>query len=167
MDKVRSNMTPNAGARIKGQRVAARKAGLKTGSALLAALLALSGCATTSGGALTGAEPRGPGTGAAALAAAMGGGLVGGAIGKDLDKGERRKGLEAEYRALEYGQSGQPVEWKGASAGTSGSVVAAQPYRVGSQDCRQYTHTVTTSGQSQTARGTACRNADGSWTTLT
>ena len=36
----------------------------------------------------------------------------------------------------------------------------AQPYRVGSQDCRQYTHTVTIDGARQTARGTACRNPD-------
>lgn len=147
--------------------MADHKARMKAGSIVLAISLALSGCATTGGSMLIGGEPRGPSTGAAALAAAMGGGLVGGAIGKDLDAGERRRGLEAEYRALEYGQSGQQVEWKGSAAGRSGSVVAAQPYRVGSQDCRQYTHTVTIGGQSQTARGTACRNADGSWTTLT
>mgnify|MGYP001144875578 CR=1 FL=1 len=78
--------------------------------------------------------------------------------------GDRRKALEAEYRALEYGQGGQAVAWKGESQ--SGEVVAAQPYRVGSQDCRQYSQTVFTGGTPLVARGTACRNPDGSWTPL-
>ena len=59
------------------------------------------------------------------------------------------------------------MAWKGKPDGHYGEVVAAQPYRVGSQDCRQYTHTVYPAGQPKNARGTACRNADGSWTPLT
>ncbi len=50
---------------------------------------------------------------------------------------------------------------------TSAEVIAAQPYRVGSQDCRQYKHTVITGAEQKTGRGTACRNPDGSWTPLT
>ncbi|MBU2192983.1 MAG: hypothetical protein KJ796_16355, partial [Alphaproteobacteria bacterium] len=73
----------------------------------------------------------------------------------------------AEYRALEYTPAGDGVEWASASAGVGGEVTAAQPYRVGSQDCRQYTHSVSSGGVKQTARGTACRNPDGSWTPLT
>ena len=96
----------------------------------------------------------------------MNGGLVGGTIGAGLNAGEKRSALEAEYKALEYTASGQKVAWQGVS-GHSGEVVAAQPYRVGSQDCRQYTQTVVISGASTTARGTACRNSDGSWTPLT
>ena len=56
---------------------------------------------------------------------------------------------------------------KTASGSHSGEVVAAQPYQVGSQNCRQYTHTVRIDGTPQSARGTACRNEDGSWTPLT
>lgn len=104
---------------------------------------------------------------AATIIAAMDGGLVGGSIGTGLDDGERRSGLEAEYRALEYTPSGQKVTWKSSRSSRFGEVVAAQPYRVGSQDCRQYNHTVFAGGPAQTARGTACRNADGSWTPLT
>ena len=59
------------------------------------------------------------------------------------------------------------MTWKGERLGRYGEVVAAQPYRVGSQDCRQYTQTVFTGTAGATARGTACRNADGSWTPLT
>ena len=34
-------------------------------------------------------------------------------------------------------------------------------------NCRSYTHTIYIDGQPQTARGTACRNPDGTWTPLT
>lgn len=145
----------------------------KISAALVVGLLAVSGCTTTG---LTGTKlgavagnQAGSGNGkvASTIISAMGGGLIGGSIGSSLDDRERRNALEAEYRALEYTQSGQPVAWQGRQQGRSGQVVAAQPYRVGSQDCRQYTQTVFLSGQSRSARGTACRNADGSWTPLT
>lgn len=139
--------------------------------ALVAGLLAGSGCTTTSlssGGvvpALGGGDDGSSGKVAARIINAMDGGLIGGTIGNGLNSDDRRKALEAEYRALEYGQGGQAVAWKGGDR--SGEVVAAQPYRVGSQDCRQYSQTVFTTGTPLTARGTACRNADGSWTPLT
>jgi surface antigen len=104
---------------------------------------------------------------AARIVSAMNGGLVGGSVGSELSNRERRLGLEAEYRALEYTQGGQAVTWKSDRGSSYGEVVASQPYRVGSQDCRQYTHTVYAGGPSTSARGTACRNADGSWTPLT
>jgi surface antigen len=135
-------------------------------------MLALSGCAS---GALTSgatdpsvssvAPERNTQQVAAAIVDAMRGGLIGGDVGKELGERDRRLALEAEYRALEHMPSGQPVAWSG--SGARGEVVAAAPYRVGSQDCRQYTHTVQAGGQARTARGTACRNADGSWTPLT
>lgn len=103
---------------------------------------------------------------ATTIIGAMNGGLVGGAVGAGLNDREKRSALEAEYKALEYTASGQKVAWQG-DTGHSGEVVAAQPYRVGSQDCRQYTQTVVIGGVSSTARGTACRNANGSWTPLT
>ncbi len=140
--------------------------------AFVAALMALSGCTTSGlggggifspGGASVSGNVAVPGT----IIAAMGGGLIGGTIGSQLDEADRRTALQAEYRALEYSQAGNTVDWKGASAGVSGVVIAAQPYRVGSQDCRQYSQTVSLNGQKQTARGTACRNPDGSWTPLT
>ena len=141
---------------------------MKTQVLLMAGLLTLSGC-------ITAALDRRPGDDAGAAAggavasqiiAAMNGGLIGGALGEGLDSEDRRMGLESEYRALEYMPAGQGVKWQG-SGSRSGEVTAAQPYRVGSQDCRQYKHEVTVGGAMRSARGTACRNADGSWTPLT
>jgi surface antigen len=148
---------------------------MKIYMAFLACVLAATGCASRSGerpspgtaaGAVTAPAP-GSEKVAAAIISAMGGGLVGGTIGDDLSRGERRIALEAEYRALEYTPNRQPVVWGDKPDGHYGEVVAAAPYRVGSQDCRQYAHTVYTGGQPKKARGTACRNADGSWTPLT
>ena len=146
---------------------------MKLGAALLAGLFALSGCATSTGFGTgrTGGSDGGNSNGGRPktteeMISAMGGGLIGGTLGNGLDARERRKALEAEYRALEYTQSGNNVAWSGDRAGRSGTVVPAQPYRVGSQDCRQYQHTVTIDGTSRSARGTACRNPDGSWSIL-
>lgn len=138
---------------------------MKRVAACLAALFALGGCTTTGG--LTGTTPMPPGADRDAIMTAMQGGLVGGPIGGDLSRTEKSHALEAEYRALESTPSGQKVAWTGSNAGRFGEVTAAQPYRVGSQDCRQYSQTVFTENGSQTARGTACRNPDGSWTPLT
>lgn len=128
----------------------------------------LSGCGTIgsggSGSALSARSARGPAA-PGAIIAAMGGGLIGGAVGSGLSAGDRQVALQAEYRALEYTPAGKGVDWQGSSG--SGTVTAAQPYRVGSQDCRQYTQTVNAGGQSRSARGTACRSPDGSWTPLT
>ena len=141
--------------------------------ALVAALIALSGCTTAGKGggsffASNGASGRaGEPAVAGTIIASMRGGLIGGPIGSSLSDADRRAALQAEYRALEYTPAGDGVEWASASAGVGGEVTAAQPYRVGSQDCRQYTHSVSSGGVKQTARGTACRNADGSWTPLT
>ena len=142
-----------------------------TGLALFAALATLSACGTTgnSGGAslTTQTPPPEEPADTSAIMKSMRGGLVGGSIGAGLSDDERTRALEAEYRALEYSPAGQPVAWKGDEQATFGEARAAQAYRVGSQDCRQYTQTVNRGGQSRVARGTACRNADGSWTPLT
>lgn len=135
--------------------------------------LALAACSTSdiagsrSGSAVQAYSPAGSPAQqpvASAIVDAMAGGLVGGTLGARLDQRERRRGLEAEYRALEYTPAGQAVAW--VDGRSSGSVTAGSPYRVGSQNCRQYTHSVDAGGQVQTARGAACRNPDGSWTPL-
>lgn len=160
------------GASMAGSNSREPVVGMKIRVALVSALLAVSGCTTLSGKGPTVAPtpastPPSAGKVTKSIISAMGGGLVGGSIGNGLSDAEKRSALEAEYKALEYTTSGQKVTWKGDQASHYGEVVPAQPYRVGSQDCRQYTQTVFTGGAGVTAHGTACRNADGSWTPLT
>ncbi len=160
------------GASMAGSNSRKPVVGMKIRVALVSALLAVSGCGTLSGKGPTlaptpASTPPSGGKVTTSIISAMGGGLIGGSIGSSLSATEKRSALEAEYKALEYTTSGQKVTWKGDQASRYGEVVPAQPYRVGSQDCRQYTQTVFTGGAGVTARGTACRNADGSWTPLT
>ncbi len=141
----------------------------KVGAAI--ATIVLSACSTTGAGSSGSATKAFAETAVqppvgAAIVEAMAGGLIGGSIGSGLDSRDRRRALEAEYRALEYTPAGQKVAWGRAGGRHQGEVVAGSPYRVGSQNCRQYTHTVNLDGRAQTARGAACRNPDGSWTPL-
>jgi len=138
-------------------------------SMMLALSLALSACGTTGGGKGTGLGSLGGGSSAqkpeTSLLTSLGNGLLGSSANQ-LNAADRKKALEAEYRALEYSPAGKAVSWNG-SGSNSGDVTAAQPYQVGSQNCRQYSHSFNIGGSQQTSRGTACRNPDGSWTPLT
>lgn len=100
----------------------------------------------------------------AAYISALEGGLVSRSKGVSLSAADRQRALEAEYRALEAAPGGQPVVWQG--RGVQGSVVAAAPYQVGSQNCRQYSHTLVANGRETVSRGAACRTAAGTWTPL-
>ena len=48
--------------------------------------------------------------------------------------------------------------------GQTGAVTVGPYVRVNLIDCRDFTHTVTIAGQNFAKKGTACREADGSWT---
>jgi surface antigen len=138
---------------------------MKSGLVLLAATLMLTGCQTFGGAkpqpvAVT--PPTVPGN----SAAISGGGLVGSDFGSALSATDRQVALNAEYKALEYGKPGEAIDWAGQDGTISGRVKAVQPYRVGSQDCRQYGHEIALNGVTKASRGTACRNSDGSWNLL-
>ncbi|MEM9999572.1 MAG: hypothetical protein AAF940_01710 [Pseudomonadota bacterium] len=135
---------------------------------VMPSLLLVSACQTTSliaGPPSLATEGR--------LIAALDGGLIGQISALSLAPADTRQALSSEYRALEYAAPGELVTWQSGQQALAGQVTASQPYRVGSQDCRQFSHRVfnTTPGadgsQPATARGTACRNEDGSWTLLT
>jgi len=100
-----------------------------------------------------------------AIVRGLEGGLIGRAGIENLSRADAEQALEAEYRALEYGEAGVPIPW--GSGPVKGSVVAAQPYRVGSQDRRSYVQRIQSAAGERTLRGTACRTPDGSWTPLT
>ena len=94
------------------------------------------------------------------------GGIGGSKLGFELGAEDRLAAANAEYRALEYGQSGAPVEWQDRSTSRHGSIVPDKPYKQGSRYCRAYIHTVYVAGGPETAKGTACRDADGTWRSL-
>lgn len=76
---------------------------------------------------------------------------------------DKVRALLAEYKALETSPSGKAIVWQNPSGTYSGSVIALQPYKVGSQNCRQYSHSINILGQQIKASGAACRSPNGKW----
>jgi len=91
------------------------------------------------------------------------GGVLGGAIGTTLDERDRQRAFAAEVQALEQGEPGEPIGWRGDGPKRYGTVIPGAPYQLKGIRCRGYTHAIYIDGKPQTARGSACRNPDGSW----
>ena len=100
---------------------------------------------------------------AGTIAGAAIGGLLGNRIGAAMDDEDKARAYAAQVQALEGGPSGAPVAWRNPDSGRYGSVVPGPAYQQQGMSCRQYTHTIYIDGRPQTARGTACRNSDGTW----
>lgn len=159
---------------------------LKVGRAVaLSTAIALGGCASTDrfgsgpkegtgtvfgalSGALIGSTIGGTAgdRAAAAIAGAAIGGLIGNRIGAAMDDEDRRLAYQAQIEALEQGAPGAPVGWRNPSSGRHGSIVPGPAYMQRGLQCRGYTHTVYLDSRPQIARGTACRNGDGTWTAI-
>ena len=118
--------------------------------------------AVAGGAAIAGSKNR---AGGIAIGAVVGG-LIGNQVGRSMDEEDRRLALAAEYQALEYGQAGAATPWDNPQTQNRGQIVPGKPYQQGAQFCRPYTHTIYIGGQPQTARGTACRQPDGTWQTV-
>jgi surface antigen len=97
---------------------------------------------------------------------AAAGGILGNAIGASLDEQDRQRAYEAQMQALQYGEPGVPVGWRNPALDRHGTIVPGPSYQTGGMTCRQFSHTVYIDGKPQIARGTACRNPDGSWTPI-
>ena len=119
------------------------------------------------GGVIGNQIGEGSGKAVATTLGVIAGGVIGSRLGQMLDEADQRRAAEAEYRALEYSKSGSPVVWRNPDKNVYGEVVPGQTYQQAGQNCREYTHTIYIDGQPQVAKGTACRNADGSWSRLT
>lgn len=149
----------------------------KLGAALLATALMVTGCGpngptksdtglavgAVAGGIIGNQVGNGTGKVLATVAGAVVGGIVGSEIGRAMDQQDRMLAQQAEFDALERGNSGVPRRWRNPDNGRYGEVVPSRPYRRGPDDCRDYTHTIYIDGRPQTMRGTACRNPDGTW----
>ena len=148
---------------------------------LLAATLALGGCAADGGpkensgtvlGAVSGAligSAIGGGTGervGAAVAGAAIGGLIGNRIGASMDDQDRQYAYEAEMNAFDRGAPGVPVDWRNPDSGRYGNIVPGPAYVKRGNRCRAFTHTVYINGQPTIDSGAACRNPDGTWTAV-
>jgi surface antigen len=120
------------------------------------------------GGAIIGSQ-IGTGTTAHVAGALVGAGLgalIGNRIGAAMDDEDKRRAYAAQMQALDAGAPGASISWRNPDSGRYGMVVPGPTYEEQGRQCRSYTHTIYIDGKPETARGTACRNPDGSWTPL-
>lgn len=133
------------------------------------AALCLAACAADPNGGLrqdsapTGSVAIAPGNTTSTVPTVASGGVLSGAIGTTLDEQDRQRAYAAEVQALEHGEPGLPTGWRGDKASRHGTVVPGAAYDARGTRCRDYTHTIYIDNKPQTARATACRNPDGSW----
>ena len=102
------------------------------------------------------------------IATAVGGvlgAIAGNQIGKQLDERDRILVAQTTHNTLEKAPSYEPATWRNPDSGRYGEVVAQPAYQhnTSGQQCRDFTQTIFVEGQAETARGTACRQPDGTW----
>lgn len=87
------------------------------------------------------------------------GALVGRTIGHSMDAADQACTGQVLERAADH----QRVTWINPDTGVQYRVVPTRTYRSDGRYCRQYVTDAIFDGTRHTVRGTACRNADGSW----
>jgi surface antigen len=142
-------------------------------STLLAASVAVSGCASYQGqqeqtgmviggilgGVLGNQVGGGHGRTAAIIAGTLAGAAIGGAIGHNMDENDRRRTAQT----LETVRTGVPSRWRNPDTGNDYTVVPTRTYESAEGPCREYTIDAVIGGRNETVYGTACRQPDGSW----
>lgn len=116
------------------------------------------------GGAVLGSQF---GSGGGRLVATVIGGLagawIGSEIGKSLDEQDRRRHRETAQTALDENEPGQTANWANSETGHSGTTTPGETFVRDGQTCREFQQSVTVEGETEIARGVACRQPDGSW----
>ena len=116
------------------------------------------------GGVLGSRIGKGRGAVVATIAGAILGGLLGGAIGKQLDERDKLLMARTTQTTLEKSPSGKTSEWRNPDTGHSGTITPERSYKSSSgETCRPFTQTIKIGGKNETAKGSACRNPDGTW----
>ena len=105
----------------------------------------------------------GGGTGrtVAIVAGAVAGGLFGAHIGSKMDEADRLKAAQA----LESTPTGQTSAWKNPDSGASYKMTPTRTYEANAEPCRDFTVDANVDGKPETVKGSACRQADGTWKT--
>ncbi|MTH98933.1 RT0821/Lpp0805 family surface protein [Roseibium sp. RKSG952] len=92
--------------------------------------------------------------------------LVTNEFGQALDPSDRKAAAEAQKRALRARGTGASVAWQNGQTGRSGQVRPGPLYQVNDTACREFTHEMVLNGRVLTSRGTACREVNGTWQTI-
>lgn len=99
---------------------------------------------------------------AATIIGSVVGSEIGGSIGRTMDDVDRMK----VSHSLETIRTGVPTTWRNPDTSNRYTVVPTRTYEESGNPCREYTLDAIIGGQSEQIHGTACRQADGSWKTI-
>ena len=92
------------------------------------------------------------------------GALTGGVIGSLLDDRDKELQAQSSYRAIEQKGTGGTTSWRNPDSGHSGKTRVNKVYRrADGTRCKDFTETINADGKSESVKGTACEQADGSW----
>ncbi|WP_324101143.1 RT0821/Lpp0805 family surface protein [Noviherbaspirillum sp.] len=114
------------------------------------------------GGALGSQVGGGHGRTAAAVAGTLLGAAVGGAVGRSMDDTDRLKMTHS----LESARTGATSHWRNPDTGNEYAVTPTRTYESRGEPCREYTVDGRVGGKKEKIYGTACRQPDGSWRTV-
>ena len=94
----------------------------------------------------------------------MAGGLLGNRMGSSLDCRDQRYHGDTAQNAFESEPSGTTAAWTNPDTGHRGTVTPTRTFqRNDGTNCREFQQTIVVDGQVEEGYGTACRQADGSW----
>ncbi|MGD8514503.1 MAG: RT0821/Lpp0805 family surface protein [Granulosicoccaceae bacterium] len=111
------------------------------------------------GGILGSQIGGGRGKTAATIAGVLVGGYLGGKIGRSMDANDQRRA----YESLEHNRTNEPSSWHNPDSNRDYTVTPTNTYKTAEGYCRDYTTEVMIEGRREVAKGTACRQPDGSW----
>lgn len=145
-------------------------------ASIVAALIALAGCQSTAGpneqqgviiggllGGLLGKQiGRGHGQTAAIIVGSVVGSQIAGNIGRSMDDNDRLK----TGHSLETVRTGVRTTWRNPDSGNAYTVTPTRTFEKSTGPCREYTVDAVIGGRAEKIYGTACRQADGSWKTV-
>ncbi|MCA0894882.1 glycine zipper 2TM domain-containing protein [Microbulbifer agarilyticus] len=101
----------------------------------------------------------GRGNTAATIGGAIAGVLIGGEVGRRMD--QRNQACVAQ--ALEFAPEGERITWQNTQGNENYAVIPGSVEMRGDQYCRSYTAEFFSNDASDSTRGTACRQPDGTW----
>ena len=94
----------------------------------------------------------------------LGGAFLGSKVGESLDRADQLFMRQTSEGAFERNRTGETSSWRNPDTGHTGTVTPTRTFQTArGGPCREFQQTVTIGGRTETAYGTACREADGSW----
>lgn len=118
-----------------------------------------------SGGVVGGLAGAAVGGGAAVAVGTVAGAIVGGVIGNNMESSDNQR----VYYVMEHNHSHKATHWKNKKTNKHYTVIPTSEHIAykGNTHCRNYQVTMYSNGKKEETTGTMCRQANGTWQSIT